>query len=206
MSDLATSGTLTHWFRDQLARDLDPGTAVGMLLAEAEASPPGARGLVLLPYFSGERTPIHDPYAKGMLFGLDLTHTRGDVYRAVLEGNAYATRHILDTYAELGVPPKAIYAVGGGTKNAVWAGATTDISGHAQVVREKTMGASYGDAFLAAIGVGDVARGAIEQWNPVVRTIAPNASHTAVYGRGYKVFRALYPRTRDLMRELAGVA
>ncbi len=106
MSGLATSGTLTHWFRDQLARDLDPATAFVTLTAEAEASPPGARGLVVLPYFSGERTPIHDPHAKGMLFGLDLTHTRGDIYRALLEGNAYATRHILDTYAELGVPPQ----------------------------------------------------------------------------------------------------
>jgi xylulokinase len=203
MSGLATSGTLTHWFREQLARDLEPATAVAALLAEAEASPPGARGLVALPYFSGERTPIHDPYARGLLFGLDLTHTRGDIYRALLEGNAYATRHILDTYAEAGVPPATIYAVGGGTKNAVWSGATSDVSGQAQVVREKTIGASYGDAFLAALGVGDLRREAIEQWNPVQRRITPDASHGPVYQRGYEVFRALYPRTKDLMRRTA---
>jgi xylulokinase len=204
MSGLATSGTLTHWFREQLARDLEPATAVAALLAEAEASPPGARGLVMLPYFSGERTPIHDPHAKGVLFGLDLTHTRGDVYRALLEGNAYATRHILDTYAELGIPPKAIHAVGGGTKNAVWSGATSDVSGEAQIVHEKTMGAAYGDAFLAALGVADIKREAIQEWNPVTRTIAPEASRRAVYQRGYEVFRALYPRTKDLMRQVSG--
>ncbi len=202
MSGLATSGTLTHWFRDQFARDLDPANAFVTLTAEAEASPPGARGLVVLPYFSGERTPIHDPHAKGVLFGLDLTHTRGDIYRALLEGNAYATRHILDTYAELGVPPKTIYAVGGGTKNAVWSGATSDVSGHAQVVREKTMGASYGDAFLAALGVGDIKREAISQWNPVMRTILPDGSRREAYARGYDVFRALYPATKDLMRKM----
>ena len=72
------------------------------LAAEAEKSPPGANGLVILPYFSGERTPIHDPHAKGVLFGLNLTHTRGDIYRALLEGIACGTNHIVETYREVG--------------------------------------------------------------------------------------------------------
>ncbi|HJT14522.1 MAG TPA: FGGY family carbohydrate kinase, partial [Dongiaceae bacterium] len=98
MAGLATSGTLTHWFRDQFGKELDPASAMPALAAEAAESPPGARGLVLLPYFSGERTPIHDPYAKGMLFGLDLTHTRGDIFRALLEGIACGTNHIIEAY------------------------------------------------------------------------------------------------------------
>jgi xylulokinase len=77
MAGLATSGTLTHWFRDQFARELPRAEAFATLAAEAEAVPPGAEGLLFLPYFSGERTPIHDPYAKGAFFGLNLTHTRG---------------------------------------------------------------------------------------------------------------------------------
>ncbi len=155
MSGLATSGTLTHWFRQQFARELDPETAVVDPDAEAEKSPPGAKGLVVLPYFSGERTPIHDPQAKGMIFGLNLTHERGDLFRALLEGIACGTNHIFETYADVGQEPAKIYAVGGGTKNRVWAQATSDISGRAQIVREKTIGASYGDAFLAAMAVGD---------------------------------------------------
>ena len=59
-------------------------------------------GLVMLPYFSGERTPIHDPHAKGVIFGLNLTHTRGDIYRALLEGIAFGTNHIFETYREIG--------------------------------------------------------------------------------------------------------
>jgi xylulokinase len=89
MAGLATSGTLTHWFRDQLAMDLDPETAFAELAKEAADAPPGANGLLLLPYFSGERTPIHDVHAKGSIFGLNLTHTRGDLYRAVIEGIAH---------------------------------------------------------------------------------------------------------------------
>ena len=86
------------------------------LAAEAEASPPGAKGLVVLPYFSGERTPIHDPHAKGVLFGLNLTHTRGDIFRAVLEGIACGTNHIIETYGEAANTPRKIFAVGGGTR------------------------------------------------------------------------------------------
>ena len=79
----------------QLARDLDPATAAAALAAEAAEAPPGAKGLVFLPYFSGERTPIHDPHAKGMLFGLNLTHTRADIYRAAAGGHRlrHESRH-----------------------------------------------------------------------------------------------------------------
>ena len=129
MAGLATSGTLTHWFADQLARDLGRETAMAALAAEAQASPPGARGLVFLPYFSGERTPIHDPNAKGAIVGLTLAHTRADIYRALLEGIAFATNHIFDTYAEAGASPSTIVAVGGGLRNQIWTQTTSDASG-----------------------------------------------------------------------------
>ncbi len=200
MSGLATSGTLTHWFRDQFGRELDPASAFTTLTAEAKASPAGARGLIFLPYFSGERTPIYDPHAKGTLFGLNLTHNRGDMYRALLEGIACGTNHIFNTYAQAGAVPERLMAVGGGTKNAVWTKATSDISGKTQLIAEKTIGASYGDAFLAALGVGDVARRDIEKWNPASHVIKPEPS--PVYQRQFSVFTRLYLQTRDLMAEL----
>jgi xylulokinase len=205
MSGLATSGTLTHWFRQQFARELDPETAIVTLTQEAETSPAGAKGLVMLPYFSGERTPIHDPQAKGMIFGLNLTHERGDLFRALLEGIACGTNHIFETYAEVGQEPAAIYAVGGGTKNRVWAQATSDISGRAQIVRQKTIGASYGDAFLAAMAIGDAKVSDIESWNPVAGTFAPNLAHRERYAELYRIFRDLYPATRTSMAALDSI-
>lgn len=200
MSGLATSGTLSHWFRENFAKELDPANAVITLAAEAEASPPGAKGLVVLPYFSGERTPIHDPHAKGMIFGLDLTHTRGDIYRAVFEGIACGTNHVFETYAEAGAPPRAILAAGGGTKNRVWSQATSDVSGLTQIVREKTVGASYGDAFIAALAVGDAKPADIREWNPVATEITADPARRDLYARQYRTFRELYPRTKELMR------
>ena len=201
MAGLATSGTLTHWFRDQAARDLARDEAFPALAAEAAESPPGARGLVALPYFSGERTPIHDPDARGCVFGLHLAHSRGDLYRAVIEGIAYGTRHVIETYAASGQRPRRILAVGGGTKNEVWLRATSDIGGVEQTLCEKTVGASYGDAFLAAVAIGAAAPADIDRWNPAVATVP--AEPRAVYDRQYALFRELYESTRHIAAALA---
>lgn len=201
MAGLATSGTLTHWFRDQMARDLPVDDAFPALAAESETSPPGANGLLMLPYFSGERTPIHDVHAKGALFGLNLTHTRGDMYRALIEGIAHGTRHVTDTFADLGQSPSRLLAVGGGTKNALWLQATSDITGIDQIVCEKTTGASYGDAFLAALAVGLVERSDIAKWNPVSQTIT--AQKSPVYDKAHDLFRRLYKQSKDIARELS---
>ncbi len=203
MAGLATSGTLTHWFRDQIAQDLTKTDAFPALAAEAEQSPPGANGLLMLPYFSGERTPIHDVNAKGAIFGLNLTHTRGDIYRALIEGIAYGTRHVTDTFEELGQTPTRLLAVGGGTNNRLWLQATSDITGIDQIVCEKTTGASYGDAFLAALAVGMVERSDIAKWNPVGSLIKANP--TPDYEKAFGLFRRLYEQTKDIAAEL-GVA
>lgn len=201
MAGLATSGTLTHWFRDQVARDLDPEQAFPLLAEEAGAAPPGANGLLMLPYFSGERTPIHDINAKGALFGLNLTHTRGDIYRALIEGIAHGTRHVTDTFAQLGQSPNRLLAVGGGTKNALWLQATSDITGIDQILCEKTIGACYGDAFLAALAVGLAERSDITAWNPVQSSVL--AQPNAMYDKAHGLFRKLYEQTKDIARDLS---
>lgn len=202
MAGLATSGTLTHWFRENLARELGPAAGIKELAAEAEASPPGAKGLVMLPYFSGERTPIHDTHAKGAILGLDLTHTRGDLFRATLEGIALATNHIMETFDDVGEPPRNVFAVGGGTQNKVWAQATSDICGRTQILREKSVGASYGNAFLAALAVGDAQLKDIKTWNPVASEFNAKPENASIYRKHYEVFRSLYERNKDLMKAL----
>ena len=200
MAGLATSGTLTHWFREHFAKDLDLETSFGALSQEAALSAPGANGLVFLPYFSGERTPIHDPDAKGIIFGLRLDHTRGDVYRALIEGIAFGTRHVVDTFVESGTKTNRFFAVGGGTKNELWLQTTSDITGVDQTVRQKTVGASYGDAFLAALAIGAVQPADIGVWNPTER-IVETESDTALE-RNYKIFKSLYLTTKELMKQI----
>ncbi len=199
---LATSGTLTHWFRDNFARDLDPVDAFETLAQEAAGSPVGANSLVFLPYFSGERTPIHDPTAKGTLFGLNLTHSRADIYRAMLEGIALGTAHAVETFADAGAHPDALFAVGGGTQNPIWLQATSDATGLTQTVRQKTIGASFGDAFLAALALGRVVPEDIDLWNPVARRIEPDANAREILKERLSQFKRLYTQTKDLMAEI----
>jgi xylulokinase len=200
MAGLATSGTLTHWMRDQFARDLPRDTAFATLTEEAMASPPGAKGLICLPYFSGERTPIHDPNAKGAFFGLNLTHTRGDLYRAAIEGIASATRQITDTYADAGAAPKRVLAVGGGTKNRPWLQATSDLSGLDQTLCKVVTGASFGNAFLASLAIGQSKPRDMAKWNPAVETV--RATEHVAYVRQYPLFRRLYEATKDIAHAL----
>lgn len=195
MAGLATSGTLTHWFRDQLAQGSDFAT----LAAEAAASPKGAKGLICLPYFRAKERRS-TTLAKGAFFGLDLTHSRADLFRAAIEGIAMGTAHVLDTCREVGASPERVLAVGGGTQNLVWMQATSDIGRVPQLVCEKTIGASYGDAFLAAVAIGAAMPDEITRWNPVARTVTPE--RVAAYDRQYPLWQALYRQTKDIANAL----
>jgi xylulokinase len=198
MAGLSTSGTLTQWWRGIALPDLPRDEAFDLLAAEALASPPGAKGLICLPYFSGERTPIHDPSARGMLFGLNLTHGRGDIARALYEGIAFATRHVTETFAEAGAPPARVVAVGGGTRSEAWLQATSDVTGLTQALPRQGLGAAYGDCWLALRALGRAP--APEAWNPPARLVEPR--DLPAYAAAYPIFRALYERTRDLMGRL----
>lgn len=200
MAGLATSGTLTHWFRDHLARDLPRSEAFSHLTKEAECIAPGADGLICLPHFSGERTPLHDPMAKGAYFGLTLTHGRGHLYRATIEGIANATRQITDNFAANGQRPLRVLAVGGGTKNNVWLQATSDITGLDQIICQHMSGASYGNAFLAALALGRVKAGDITKWNETRQII--KARPHQIYEDQYKLFQQLYRQTKDIASAL----
>ena len=116
----------------------------------------------------------------------------------MLEGIASATRHITDTYAEAGAAPRRVLAVGGGTRNAPWLQATSDLTGLDQIVCKVTTGASFGNAFLAAQAIG--VQVDIAQWNPVADLIL--AQRHAAYDRQYPLFRALYDQTRDIAAAL----
>ena len=198
MGGIATGGALTEWFRNELAGLGDETTAFERLINEAVASPPGANGLIVLPYFSGERTPINDPVAQGLFFGLTLTHHRGDLYRAMIEGIGHAVRHNLDTFAEV-APARRIYAVGGGVKNPIWTQCVSDICGVVQTVRAHTVGAALGSAFLAGIGAGVFDRSDIETINPVRSVISPRIELHARYDADHAAYLLLYERTKDLM-------
>jgi len=205
----STSGSITRWFRDQFAQ-LEMGAqksggvnAYAALADLLRESPPGAKGLVLLPYFEGERTPIYDSEAKGVLFGLTLRHTRADVYRAILEGIAFGIRHIVDTLMEEGANPKRIIGVAGGTKNRSWMQIVADIANIQMLIPAKESSAPYGDAFMAGVGAGYFkSLSENHQWMGNVDVIRPNPQMHLFYEPYYRIFRTLYDQTKNLMGDI----
>jgi xylulokinase len=213
MAGMATTGALTRWFRDKLAPDLVAAetaggpNAYGVLAEQARTIAPGAEGLVVLPYFSGERTPVNDPQARGVIFGLTLAHSRPHLYRAVLESVGYGIRHHLDVLSEIGAAPETLVAVGGGTKNRHWLQIVSDICGRPQKVPAVTVGAAYGDAFLAGLGAGLFhSYQAIGEWVRDIQTIEPSDESTRVYEPYYRHYLELYRRNMDLMHSLGDLA
>ena len=208
---MSTTGALTRWFRDQfgqaeMAAEASGGPNAYQALSDLAASvPAGSQGLVCLPYLSGERTPINDPLARGIYAGLTLSHTRAHLYRASLEGTAYGVRDNLDVMAAMGADPKRIVAVGGGASNPLWLQIVSDVSGKAQMVPERTIGASYGDAFLAGVATGIIKdRNAINtDWVTIDRIVEPAPSMKPVYEPYYEIYRSLYRSTKPEMHQLA---
>ena len=192
---MATSGAITGWLRELFG---SPG--YGELLDLAAGSGVGANGLLMLPYFAGERTPIMDPDARGVIAGLTLSHTRGDLYRAALEATGYAVRHNIEAIEAAGGDIRRIVAVGGGTQGGLWTQIVSDITGREQEVRAQSIGASYGAALLAAELVASVS---IDAWNPVQETVAPRPEVAEQYEELYALYRDLYPRTADTVHALA---
>jgi xylulokinase len=172
----ATAGTLTRWFRDTLATGIPQQEAYDELFSRAALVQPGAGGLLMLPYFQGERTPIHDPLARGVITGLTLAHSRDQLFRVALEGVAFSIRHNIETIRSLGVPVNRLAAVGGGAKSPTWVQITSDVTGLAQVLPQVTLGASYGDAFLAGCAAGLLQREDIADWVKPRMVIEPNAA------------------------------
>ncbi|MGC4189735.1 MAG: FGGY-family carbohydrate kinase [Thermomicrobiales bacterium] len=204
---LATSGLLTSWFRDLVrGGDLSEGAVdYATLGARAQAVPAGCDGLVCLPYFAGERNPLHDPDVRGVFAGLTLAHTQGHLYRALLESVGYGFRHNLEVHAEIGAMPRRVLAAGGGVQNRSWVQMLSDIAGVTQEIPEKTIGASYGDAFLAGRAIGVAPEAMTGTWVRVVETVEPDAGDRSVYDETYAIYRSLYPHIRDDLHALGAL-
>ena len=193
---MAASGLLANWVADT-AR-----VPVGELIEAAGQVAAGAEGLLLLPYFAGERSPLFDPDARGVAIGLTLAHTPAHLMRAALEAVAMGVRHNLEAFdsARPGESSWRPVAVGGGTSGSLWPQIVSDVCGRPQDIPAQTVGASYGDALLAAAAVGLVAPDT--DWTKVVATVEPRPELAELYDRRYAVYRDLYTATRPLLPRL----
>jgi xylulokinase len=205
---MATSGAITEWFVEQFAGasgdDADGSDPYDRLTGAAAGIAPGSDGLVVLPYFSGSRTPLNDDRARGAIAGLTLSHTEAHVYRAILEGVGYGFRHNLEAMQAADVPIDRTFAIGGGARSDLWRQIVSDITGAEQAYVSDPLGAPLGGAYLAGVGTGvfdgyDRLRASAT----VSTTTTPDPDRGTTYDEYYDVYRDLYPSMREGIHRLA---
>lgn len=173
----------------------------------AEKVAPGSDGLIFLPYMSGERTPIWDPHAKGVYYGMDFSKTKGHFVRAAMEGVAYSLRHNLEVAEEAGASAKVLRAMGGSANSLLWTQIKSDITGKSIVVPDSDTATTLGAVMLAGVGVGLYRdfQDAVDLTVTIKREHKPNPEVKAVYDKNYEVYLELYKNLKETMRRSGGM-
>ncbi len=204
---MSTGGSGLNWFAANFAGgERQAAEAAGLTLhqhldRQAAALPAGSEGVATVPYFLGEKTPLHDPFARGTITGLSFNHTVGHVWRSLLEAYGYAARHHIEVLRDMGHDPVRFLASDGGAGSRVWMQIVADILQAPVELLKGHPGSSLGAAWAAAVGTG-----AVDGWAGIsafVRhgeTLQPNRANAAVYEAGYHRFRDIYECLRQLPR------
>ena len=183
-------GGVLKWFKKELAKDL----SFDEITAEAENIPAGAEGVVFLPYMAGERSPIWNPDAKGVFYGLSYDKTRGHMIRALLESVAFALEHNLRTAEETGAKVEVLNAMGGSSNSLLWTQIKADVTGKTICVPTSDTATTLGAVILAGVGCGLYSsyEEAVNRTIVITRTHKPNMQKHEQYMNCMNLYLQLY--------------
>ncbi len=205
------TGSIVKWFADNFAHaqaaeaERRGISRYEVLDEQAAAVPPGAEGVILIDYFQGNRTPLRDPLARGAFWGLSLRHGPGHMLRAIYEGTAFGTRHILEDLAQAGFRVTELYACGGGAKSSLWLQITADVCQIPIITTEIQEATALGAAILGGVAAGifpSIAEGAQAMVREARRT-DPNPELKETYDFYFDKYVRFYPAMKELMHEVA---
>ena len=202
-----STGSIVRWFRDNFATqyvqhaEAQGVSAYDLLSEEAAKLPPGSQGLIVLDYWQGNRTPYVDPEARGMIWGFTLSHTPAHLYRAIIEGIAYGTEHILRTMRQHGYEVKELVAAGGPTKSPLWMQIHADVSNVPITLTEAgTSAAILGGCICAALGAQ--VYGSVHEATRAMVRVTDRIEPNPVTHEQYQFFVDKYINTYPQMEEL----
>lgn len=206
----ATAGAVVRWFRDvfgsaELQAEKQLGiNAYTLLEMKSQDVPAGSEGLLVLPYFMGERSPIWDGNARGTILGLSLYHRKEHLYKAFMEGVAYALRHNMESVSGTPVAlDRDMILVGGAARSLVWPQICADVTGYPVKIVKSDTEAPLADALLAGLATGVVDRPeAILNWLEFQEPIVPREDHRHLYDRYFKEYKQIYISLKESMSRL----
>jgi len=205
----AASGSLLNWIVRELgAGEAEKAREAGLsvhawLDRQAAPLPPGSDGVVLLPYFLGEKTPLHDPHARGTIVGLGLHHKLAHIWRAALEGVIFGFRHHVDVFKEMGLKVERVFACDGGAASDLWLQIAADTLSVTVTRIDEHPGSSLGAAYVAGYGIGafqDLA--GVSRYVAQGKVFRPDPARSRIYDRAYANFRETYERLKTLYPRL----
>ncbi|MGC9347544.1 MAG: FGGY-family carbohydrate kinase [Anaerolineae bacterium] len=206
-----TGGQCIRYLRDEFSQyeaevERVLGTsAYDLLNLEAADVPPGSDGLIILPFLMGERTPIWDVNARGVIFGLSLNHTKGHVVRAMMEGVAYAMYDSFRLIREAGLPVNYPMILNeGGAVSKLWRQIITDVFNVPIALVKRRTGAPYGDAILAGVATGFFEDFSVaKEWVEYVEPMTPDPDRHARYMACFDLYKRIYEHVKDDFASLA---
>jgi len=205
-------GSSLRWVRDnfghieQKVADFSGQNVYDLITAQAAQAPPGSKGLVFLPYVSGERTPIWNPYARGVFFGITLAHNRNDFFRSVLEGASFAIRHVIEILeSEIGLDIQQIKIGGAAASNILWNQIISDVLGKRVISLTQSHTEVLGAAVLAGVSLGVYSDlyDAIDKTLTLGKDFEPNSKAHHAYNQLYPIYKRLYDEIKDHFEEIA---
>lgn len=201
---VSNGAILLRWFLDQFGFPekqvaQETGNDVyDLLLQKAAAIPAGANGLLFLPYLLGERAPVWDANARGVFFGLNLTHTREHMLRALLEGILFGLYSVAQALIQITGSVDVIYANGGFARNELWVQMLADIFNIEVLITESVESSALGAAIMGMKALGMISDfDAVEKLVPIAKTYQPNLAQHAVYQQLFTIYESLYPKLKD---------
>jgi xylulokinase len=188
---MVAAGASVSWLMTNILKDQNSMQKLTQMATEVA---PGCEGLIFLPYMMGERSPIWNTNARGVFFGLTLTTTPQMMFRAVLEGTAFALAHNVEIGKQSGIKIDEIRSIGGGSKSELWNQIKADVLGLPIAILKDSSGAAVGDAYLAGLGSGSFSdiRDVINSTVSIENRYLPNKTNHDYYQERYARFRNLY--------------
>jgi len=205
MGVMLSAAACLKWWVDNINNFNGSSITYEKLIEEAEKVAPGSGGLIFLPYLMGERTPYSDPYARGSFIGLNMTHNRGHMTRAILEGVAFGLRDSLEIIKELNIPVNEVRVSGGGAKSVLWRQVLADIFGVRVDMVNATEGPAFGAAIMAAVGYGifkDVEE-ACSTLIKVTDSVYPIGENVSKYDEIYAIYKDLYYLLKNTFKRIS---
>ena len=210
---VVTAGYCVRWFRDELGKwekRIAEGVeedAYQLLDLEASKAPPGSDGLVFLPHMMvGERAPYWDEHIRGGLLGLTVNHTKGHIFRAILEGVAYAMRYSIEAAQEAGQPIRRATLVDGGARSRLWRQIIADVTGLSMDYIPDAKGAPLGDAILAGLGTGQIMdHRIIELWLGEKVKTEPDPGNRKIYEAQYAIYKQSLEANREIFKKMGEI-